>query len=43
MNLFELKDEDTAKIRLLMSGIEIDQITPVEALLKLQEIKRILS
>ncbi|MCS7074357.1 MAG: DNA mismatch repair protein MutS, partial [Bacteroidia bacterium] len=43
MNLFELKDEDTAKIRLLMSGVDIDRITPVEALLKLQEIKRILS
>ncbi len=42
LNMFELKDEDTLKIRQLLAGADIDRITPVEALLKLQEMKRIL-
>ncbi len=42
LNMFELKDSDTLKIRQLLSGADIDRITPVEALLKLQEMKRIL-
>jgi len=40
LNMFELKDEDTLKIRRILSGCDIDRMTPVEALLKLQEIKR---
>lgn len=39
LNMFELKDEDTLKIRGILSGCDIDRMTPVEALLKLQEIK----
>lgn len=40
LNMFELKDEDTLKIRRILSGCDIDRMTPVEALLKLQEIQR---
>ena len=40
LNMFELKDEDTLIIRKILAGCDIDQMTPVEALLKLQEIKR---
>lgn len=40
LNMFELKDEDTLKIRKILSGCDVDRMTPVEALLKLQEIKR---
>lgn len=39
LNMFELKDADTLKIRQILSGVDIDRMTPVEALLKLQEIK----
>jgi DNA mismatch repair protein MutS len=39
LNMFELKDADTLKIREILSGVDIDRMTPVEALLKLQEIK----
>ncbi|MCI4667639.1 MAG: DNA mismatch repair protein MutS [Bacteroidia bacterium] len=39
LNMFELKDADTLKIRNILSGLDIDRMTPVEALLKLQEIK----
>lgn len=39
LNMFELKDADTLKIREILSGCDIDRMTPVEALLKLQEIK----
>jgi DNA mismatch repair protein MutS len=42
LNMFELKDADTLKIRQILSGVEIDRMTPVEALLKLQEIKQAL-
>lgn len=42
LNMFELKDEDTLIIRNILKGIDIDRITPVEALLKLQELKRAL-
>ena len=42
LNMFELKDEDTLKIRQILAGVDIDRMTPVEALLKLQEIKRTL-
>jgi hypothetical protein len=41
--MFELRDEDTLKIRRILAGCDIDRMTPVEALLKLQEIKRELS
>ena len=40
LNMFELKDPDTLKIRKILEGVDIDRMTPVEALLKLQEIKR---
>ena len=43
MKLFELMDEDTFKLRKIFSEIDIDRLTPVEALLKLQELKQILS
>jgi DNA mismatch repair protein MutS len=39
LNMFELKDEDTLRIRQILAGTDIDRMTPVEALLKLQEIK----
>ena len=39
LNMFELKDADTLKIRQVLAGCDIDRMTPVEALLKLQEIK----
>lgn len=42
LNMFELKDSDTLKIRETLAGVDIDRMTPVEALLKLQEIKRAL-
>ncbi len=42
LNMFELKDPDTLKIREILSGVDIDRMTPVEALLKLQEIKKAL-
>ena len=42
LNMFELKDEDTLRIREILAGVDIDRMTPVEALLKLQEIKRAL-
>jgi DNA mismatch repair protein MutS len=39
LNMFELKDTDTLKIRNILAGLDINSMTPVEALLKLQEIK----
>ncbi|MBX7240596.1 MAG: DNA mismatch repair protein MutS [Bacteroidia bacterium] len=42
LNMFELKDADTLKIRQVLAGVDIDRMTPVEALLKLQEIKKAL-
>lgn len=42
LNMFELKDADTLKIRNILKGLDIDRMTPVEALLKLQEIKQAL-
>ncbi|WNJ16847.1 DNA mismatch repair protein MutS [Pontibacter sp. G13] len=42
LNMFELKDADTLKIRNILAGSDIDRMTPVEALLKLQEIKQAL-
>lgn len=42
LNMFELKDADTLKIRNILAGVDIDRMTPVEALLKLQEIKQAL-
>lgn len=42
LNMFELKDEDTVKIRQILAGVDINRMTPVEALLKLQEIKKAL-
>lgn len=40
LNMFELKDQDTLRIREVLAGVDIDRMTPVEALLKLQEIKK---
>ncbi len=40
MKLFELMDEDTLKLRKILAHMDIDRMTPIEALLKLQEIKR---
>ena len=42
LNMFELKDADTLKIRELLQGVDIDRMTPVEALLKLKELKEVL-
>ena len=42
LNMFELKDPDTLKIRNILAECDIDRMTPVEALLKLQEIKKAL-
>ncbi|MEM6628678.1 MAG: DNA mismatch repair protein MutS [Bacteroidota bacterium] len=42
LNMFELKDADTLKIREILQGVDIDRMTPVEALLKLKEIKEVL-
>ena len=36
LNMFELKDADTLKIRQILKGVDIDRMTPVEALLKLK-------
>ena len=43
LNMFELKDTDTLRIREVLSGCDIDRMTPVEALMKLQEIKQALT
>jgi DNA mismatch repair protein MutS len=42
LNMFELKDPHTLRIRQILSGVDVDRMTPVEALLKLQEIKQAL-
>ena len=42
LNMFELKDSDTLKIRDTLAGVDIDSMTPVDALRKLQEINRAL-
>ncbi|MEM6263611.1 MAG: DNA mismatch repair protein MutS [Bacteroidota bacterium] len=42
LNMFELKDADTLRIRQILAGVDVDRMTPVEALLKLQEIKEAL-
>ncbi|GAB4421388.1 MAG: DNA mismatch repair protein MutS [Bacteroidia bacterium] len=42
LNMFELKDADTLRIRQILAGVDVDRMTPVEALLKLQEIKQAL-
>ena len=42
LNMFELKDADTLKIRQILAGVDVDRMTPIEALLKLQEIKQVL-
>lgn len=42
LNMFELKDSDTLKIRNILAECDINRMTPVEALLKLQEVKRAL-
>lgn len=42
LNMFELKDADTLKIRQILQGVDVDRMTPIEALLKLQEIKQAL-
>jgi len=41
LNVFELKDEDANHLRQLLDSVDIERITPVEALLKLQELKRL--
>lgn len=42
LNMFELKDEDTLRIRQILSGVDVNRLTPIEALLKLQEIQKAL-
>lgn len=42
LNMFELKDADTLRIRQILSGVDVNRMTPVEALLKLQEIQQAL-
>ena len=42
LNMFELKDEDTLKIRRILENCNIDNMTPLEALVKLQEIREVL-
>ena len=42
LNMFELKDEDTLKIRQILAGVDVDRMTPIEAMLKLVEIKKAL-
>ena len=41
LNMFELKDEDTLKIRRILENCNIDNMTPLEALVKLQEIREV--
>ncbi len=43
LNMFELKDPDTIRLREVLAGCDIDRMTPVEAMLKLQELKQILT
>jgi DNA mismatch repair protein MutS len=42
LNMFELKDADTLRIRQILAGVDVNRMTPVEALLKLQEIQQAL-
>ena len=39
LSIFDAHSETFAGIRSLLEGIDINRLTPVEALLKLQEIK----
>jgi DNA mismatch repair protein MutS len=39
LSIFDAHSQTFEEIRLLLNGIDINRLTPVEALLKLQEIK----
>jgi len=39
LSIFDVHSQTFDEIRLLLEGIDINRLTPVEALLKLQEIK----
>jgi DNA mismatch repair protein MutS len=41
LTLFQLADPTARQLREVLEDVEIERITPVEALLKLQELKRI--
>jgi DNA mismatch repair protein MutS len=43
LSIFDAHSETFEEIRKMLDGIDINRLTPVEALLKLQEIKKILS
>ncbi len=42
LDLFPVSDETVASLKKLLSDVDVNHITPIEALLKLQEIKRLL-
>ncbi len=42
LSIFDAHSETFAEIRKLLEGIDVNRLTPVEALLKLQEIKNML-
>lgn len=42
LNIFDVQTETFGQIRKLLQGIDIDRLTPVEALMKLNEIKNML-
>jgi DNA mismatch repair protein MutS len=42
LSIFDAHPETFDEIRKLLEGIDINRLTPVEALLKLQEIKNLL-
>jgi DNA mismatch repair protein MutS len=43
LSIFDAHSETFGEIRSLVEGLDIDRLTPVEALLKLQEIQRKIS
>ena len=43
LSFFDVEDPTMQKIRKMLEGIEIDSLTPIEALMKLNEIKKTIS
>jgi len=40
LNIFDIHSQTFDEIRTILEGLDINRLTPVEALLKLQEIKQ---
>ena len=43
LSFFDVEDPTMQKIRKMLEGIDIDSLTPIEALMKLNEIKKTIS